>query len=104
MTVAPPAPRHDVTSARHRAGRVRRHPGTAASTKNLRLEIQAVRAVAIAAVVVYHLFPGILPGGYVGVDVFFVISGFLITAGSASVCSTRDEHGGCCPRRWPPSS
>lgn len=80
MTVAPPAPRHDVASARHRAGRVRRHPGTAASTRNLRLEIQAVRAVAIAAVVVYHLFPGILPGGYVGVDVFFVISGFLITA------------------------
>lgn len=66
--------------ARHRAGRSRRHPGGAAVTKNLRLEIQAARAVAIAAVVLYHLFPDALPGGYVGVDVFFVISGFLITA------------------------
>lgn len=41
--------------------------------------MQALRAVAVAIVVVYHLWPGALPGGFVGVDVFFVISGFLIT-------------------------
>lgn len=46
----------------------------------LRPEIQALRAVAVALVVIYHLWPSRLPGGYVGVDVFFVISGFLITA------------------------
>lgn len=46
----------------------------------LRPEIQALRAVAVAVVVVYHLWPGTLSGGFVGVDVFFVISGFLITA------------------------
>ncbi len=43
-------------------------------------EIQALRAVAVALVVVFHLWPSALPGGYVGVDAFFVISGFLITA------------------------
>ncbi|MBT1624507.1 acyltransferase [Curtobacterium flaccumfaciens pv. oortii] len=80
MTLAPPRTARHSPVARHRSGRTRRHPGTAASTKNLRLEVQAVRAIAIAAVVLYHLFPGVLPGGYIGVDVFFVISGFLITA------------------------
>ncbi|MGN8049117.1 acyltransferase family protein [Curtobacterium sp. 22159] len=43
-----------------------------------RPEIQALRAIAVVAVVLYHLWPNRLPGGYVGVDVFFVISGFLI--------------------------
>jgi peptidoglycan/LPS O-acetylase OafA/YrhL len=45
-----------------------------------RPEIQALRAVAVAAVVVYHAWPAALPGGFAGVDVFFAISGFLITA------------------------
>src|ERR671938_347946 len=44
-----------------------------------RPEIQALRAVAVVGVVVYHLWPAVLRGGFVGVDVFFVISGFLIT-------------------------
>lgn len=42
-------------------------------------EVQALRAVAVLAVVCYHLRPDLLPGGFIGVDVFFVISGFLIT-------------------------
>ncbi|PFG34306.1 acyltransferase family protein [Sanguibacter antarcticus] len=42
-------------------------------------EIQALRALAVVGVVVYHLWPGLLRGGFVGVDVFFVISGYLIT-------------------------
>ncbi|OIH97054.1 hypothetical protein BIU90_15780 [Curtobacterium sp. MCBA15_001] len=41
--------------------------------------MQGLRAFAVLAVVVYHLWPNRLPGGFVGVDVFFVISGFLIT-------------------------
>lgn len=45
-----------------------------------RLEIQGLRAVAALLVVVYHLWPEHLPGGYIGVDIFFVISGFLITS------------------------
>ncbi|BDZ43200.1 hypothetical protein GCM10025865_24990 [Paraoerskovia sediminicola] len=43
------------------------------------LGLDALRAVAVVAVVAYHLVPGALPGGYIGVDVFFVVSGFLIT-------------------------
>src|SRR5690606_9751593 len=46
----------------------------------MRTDIQGLRAVAVAGVVVYHLWPAALPGGYVGVDVFLVISGFLITS------------------------
>lgn len=46
----------------------------------VRPEIQALRAIAVLLVVVFHLWPDSLPGGYAGVDVFFVISGFLITS------------------------
>src|SRR4051812_16225328 len=46
----------------------------------MRPEIQGLRAVAVALVLVFHLWPDAVPGGYVGVDVFFVISGFLITS------------------------
>ncbi|GAA3655888.1 acyltransferase family protein [Microbacterium marinilacus] len=48
--------------------------------RGVRPEIQALRAVAVMMVVLYHLWPNRLPGGYAGVDVFFVISGYLITA------------------------
>ena len=42
--------------------------------------LDGLRALAVAAVVLYHLNVPQLPGGYLGVDVFFVVSGFLITA------------------------
>lgn len=44
------------------------------------LEVQALRAVAVLLVVVYHVWPHRIASGFVGVDVFFVISGFLITS------------------------
>lgn len=42
-------------------------------------DIQLLRAIAVLAVVFFHLSSTLLPGGYVGVDVFFVVSGYLIT-------------------------
>jgi peptidoglycan/LPS O-acetylase OafA/YrhL len=44
-------------------------------TNGFRPDIQGLRAIAVAMVVTYHLFPSALPGGFAGVDVFFVISG-----------------------------
>ncbi len=44
-----------------------------------RPDVDGLRAVAIAAVVVYHAFPAAVRGGFTGVDVFFVISGYLIS-------------------------
>ena len=41
--------------------------------------LDGIRAIAIIAVIVYHMNPGALTGGFLGVDVFFVLSGYLIT-------------------------
>lgn len=53
--------------------------GRRSRSGDFRPDIEGLRAVAILAVVAYHAGLSAIPGGYVGVDVFFVISGFLIT-------------------------
>lgn len=54
-------------------------PRVAPPNGEFRPEIQALRALAVVLVVLFHLWPTRLAGGFVGVDVFFAISGFLIT-------------------------
>ncbi len=70
-----------------RGGPARFHPavsgraggGSGAGHQQFRPDVEGLRAVAIVLVVLYHAHAGLAPGGYAGVDVFFVISGFLIT-------------------------
>lgn len=53
--------------------------GGAKATSKFRLDIEGLRAIAVVFVVVWHAGVPQLPGGFIGVDVFFVISGFLMT-------------------------
>jgi peptidoglycan/LPS O-acetylase OafA/YrhL len=52
---------------------------TTAASKELRQDIQQLRGIAVLAVIINHLGVPWLPGGYLGVDMFFVVSGYVIT-------------------------
>ena len=82
--------------------------GRAEVSDRFRPDIEGMRAVAVGLVVLYHGFHAPFTGGFVGVDVFFVISGFLITNlllhekarnGAyfhiAVLCSTGQTHSAC---------
>ena len=75
---------------------------TSESPPGFRADLEGLRAVAVALVLAYHaMVPG-LAGGYVGVDVFFVLSGFLITGlllREARQTGTISAHGFLCAAR-----
>ena len=64
-------------------------PGGENETVTYRADIDGLRAVSILLVVGYHAHPWLVPVGFIGVDIFFVISGFLITRIILSQIKTR---------------
>jgi peptidoglycan/LPS O-acetylase OafA/YrhL len=54
-------------------------PASSRVTEKYRPDIDGLRAIAVSSVVAFHTFPNFFKGGYVGVDIFFVISGYLIS-------------------------
>jgi peptidoglycan/LPS O-acetylase OafA/YrhL len=77
-------------------------------TRAYREDIDWLRAIAVLAVVAFHFEAPAVFGGFVGVDIFFVISGYLITSRNCKAArfplrnSMSAGCAGCCPRcmRW----
>ncbi len=71
------SPRRVTADARRRRAVRRQLDGVASGS--FRADVEGLRAVAVVVVVLFHLRIDVVSGGYVGVDVFFVVSGYLIT-------------------------
>ena len=61
-------------------GHIARSAHEQQGNKTYRAGLDGIRAIAVIAVIVYHLHPGWMPGGLLGVGIFFVLSGYLITS------------------------
>jgi len=77
----PAAPTRGVARSLPQGDDVVEKSGGAESTRHqFRPDIEGMRAIAVGLVILFHAFNKPFTGGYVGVDIFFVISGFLITS------------------------
>ncbi|MDM3855526.1 MAG: acyltransferase [Aphanizomenon gracile PMC649.10] len=65
---------------------------------NYRTDIDGLRAIAILAVIVFHLNSNLLPGGFTGVDIFFVISGYVVTGSILRKDNTKFKNRLCSSR------
>lgn len=63
--------------------------GTNLSRATFRVDIQILRGIAVTAVVLFHANEGLFPQGFLGVDVFFVISGFVVTPSIMKIFSQK---------------
>ena len=73
-----PAPQSEADQSE--AGHAQAGHAQAGQATKFRADIQGIRALAVLLVILNHIAPSALHGGYVGVDVFFVVSGYLITS------------------------
>ncbi|MDR0501119.1 MAG: acyltransferase [Coriobacteriales bacterium] len=73
-------PEHTPVRAQEHVPELKPEPKSQNPTANHFVWLSCMRAFGVVLVLVYHFYPAVLPGGFIGVDVFFVFSGFLITS------------------------
>ena len=87
-----------VQQTRHRTASLAASPPPPPAEAEHRADVDGLRAVAVVAVILYHLDHALLPGGFVGVDIFFVISGFVVPSARTAATHRGGRPGGAAPQ------